>query len=513
MTFLTKKSFAALKASCFGCCSFPKGVARLGAFFTVVLKKSAQRLSACHFLKISKAKQNCIAVLCAFFFCVAAAFSQSVLYKPNFFNIWSDGGGSIYSWGGEVAANYFVWGEGGDARKKLGSAHYKLSFQKLTSTQEKLSFDANFFSLSIGYYWRFAGFDLEATHFGLSDFDFLYKKGDKSGRHREKFTQDSMKLDALKLSIPLFFNAPVGKVALDTFLSLGTGKSGDGDMYYFYGKFGVKDFINTGCAIFWSDEKYSLDPSCPLWEKNRKSSSIELNFSYTRANFNLLNNSNEGLGEACAHLFLAGVKGRAVALRRPKLLIEPGISFIAAIGDFDASVTSATQNYLFFPYKYFDAKGRANFFAFHAGVKSSLTLRRDQWIIGADYLLVGDFALDYKTKWLYKKSILYDGSAGSGKGGFFLPDWDYSSLFFLTMGYEHKFCFSKGKLRSDLSLAIKKTFLVPIKNALNTTSGASTPSSSPSSPSSSSSSINGNFVLSYLLSLFSVSLTWDFSHY
>lgn len=444
-----------------------------------------------------------------------------IQYSPVFFNIFNYDNQNAYIWGGVARGTL-------DIESGKGDVFFDVHCYRATSNFKRISFDAKIFSTNIGYMARYIGCSFGASSFDLRDASFVYKTG--SGKsHKEEFTQDDFLFNVGRAKIFVKFDN-IG-INLNSGLHFGAGLSDNGDMYYFYGK-GKIDWA-AGCEFGFKWNTYPI---------NKRQDLLQANFFYTRVNLALATNDDIGLGHGEFDLFFAklgykievakfGTKrnnkvtdntifeagnsnktfkngGYSIFINDTFMtgfFITPHFAALSLSGDFSARVTNETQMYLFFPYKWFNARGDLRATFCNAGADFLFNWTRDKFSVNLNYLFLADFSVDFKSSWLFKKNILFDGSNGAARGGFKMDDVSYNSLLFFAIGYEHRFYFSRHPNRyRHLSLFFNKTFLMPLDSGLGGSDKSSGGGGSSGSSSSSSPSISLQDVASYLLSLLEI---------
>lgn len=206
-------------------------------------------------------------------------------------------------------------------------------------------------------------------------------------------------------------------VALETNLIYACNDFSSGDLYYFYGKFN-----NT--ELFGGDIILSLPYDFELFGLAGKFLT------------DIKTNEDDFLGGATINAYSIFVAKKFYLPTKEEFFIKPFIGYLNINYSADCTLTTKTQTYIFFPYKYVGGKIKQDLGCISTGV--SLEYNRKGFKLSFDgvYGLVVQDSSNGIYAYKYKKSMFFDGSSDAGELD--MPDFSLCHLFALKINLSYE---------------------------------------------------------------------------
>lgn len=207
----------------------------------------------------------------------------------------------------------------------------------------------------------------------------------------------------------------------------------DGKYYWYNGKLGIPEFSDFG-----------------------------LSFENAKHQFNINYGTVEISGQNDESLDLGQIQGKNIFAQYRFLFNTRNCKFSSSVGygklfgDIKLTLNENNQQYLVFPYVYYNSVG--DFFGryFSVGLDFNYENKRFNICIDSESIFVFEQKGDIKTEWEYKKNMFFDGK--SGLENYSLDFFDNKGLVIVDVNGDWKINISK--LRCKLNFG--KTFVIPI---------------------------------------------------
>ena len=227
------------------------------------------------------------------------------------------------------------------------------------------------------------------------------------------------------------------KIKISPFVCLGKLHTTEGKFYWFNGKVGI--------------------PSISSFGTNVKINKNQFIGCYSKIKIAGFNYDDEILGNAIGSLLSINYK-RIINLG--DISISSGLGYGDFSGYLCLSLNQDNQQYLFFPYKFYDCQGNINLQYLNFDFGFEYKKKQFELLINTKYFLCLNQIGEANLTWEYKKNIFFDGSAGSesynleklAKNGVILID--------TKMAYDISIASKNCKIY------IKKPFLIPVLSTL-----------------------------------------------
>lgn len=227
------------------------------------------------------------------------------------------------------------------------------------------------------------------------------------------------------------------KIKISPFVCLGKLHTTEGKFYWFNGKVGI--------------------PSISSFGTNVKINKNQFVGCYSKIKIAGFNYDDKILGNAIGSLLSINYK-RIINLG--DISISPGLGYGDFSGYLCLSLNQDNQQYLFFPYKFYDCQGNINLQYLNFDFGFEYKKKQFELLINTKYFLCLNQIGEANLTWEYKKNIFFDGSAGSesynleklAKNGVILID--------TKMAYDISIASKNCKIY------IKKPFLIPVLSTL-----------------------------------------------
>lgn len=360
----------------------------------------------------TKALQKCFVFVCLCS-CIPL-FSHSFSASSNFTHIYSDSSGTSLFYNvhseGELSFPHF-------------SAGLTASYSRIYSSLENITAEANAFNAGIFAKTQFV--DFHANSFCLNARNLVLHIDDDYKIERSAVFGMSF---LLPIKLPPFTITPI--------FSFGTMKSENGDMHYFYSEPKIPLFYVAGaqCEV----ERLKI---ASLFV----SSDIDLYADEQNGSEKLIGSTVWAVGILSRYEFTI-----------KNFSIIPSLGFFHLDLKAKGTLTSQNQKYVLFPYKIFNLAGSAKVDALIFG--ANLTFEKSFFSLYADFtafLCINQTGF-YKTNYLYKKNLFFNGSKGSSSGEF--TGLKGNGIGFFTIATD----FSIPVKNMSIVLSPKKTFLIPL---------------------------------------------------
>ena len=223
------------------------------------------------------------------------------------------------------------------------------------------------------------------------------------------------------------------KIKISPFVCLGKLHTTEGKFYWFNGKVGI--------------------PSISSFGTNVKINKNQFVGCYSKIKIAGFNYDDEILGNAIGSLLSINYK-RIINLG--DISISPGLGYGDFSGYLCLSLNQDNQQYLFFPYKFYDCQGNINLQYLNFDFGFEYKKKQFELLINTKYFLCLNQIGEANLTWEYKKNMFFDGK--SGLENYSLDFFDNKGLVIVDVNGDWKINISK--LRCKLNFG--KTFVIPI---------------------------------------------------
>lgn len=341
-------------------------------------------------------------------------FSHSFSASSNFTHIYSDSSGTSFfcdvNAGGEVSFSNF-------------SAGFSGNYSRIYSSLEKISVSANFFDADAFVKTKFV--DFKASLFFLNADDLLlHLNADYKVEEARGFGMAFL----MPVKFPRFTIAPL--------FSFGNLRTQNGDMHYFYSEPKIPLFYAVGSKLEIEKLKFAM--------------------LYLFAEMDFYANEQTGFEKLIASDIWATGFFSNYEFAAKNLRIVPSFGFFHLDLKASGNLNSKNQNYLLFPFKFFNLAGNVKIDALVFG--ANLRFKKSFYEISADFtaVLCVNQTGRYDAEYLHKKNLFFDGSQGTYRGE--LKGLAGNGISFLTISAD----FFVPIKKSTLVLSPKKIFLIPM---------------------------------------------------
>lgn len=281
--------------------------------------------------------------------------------------------------------------------------------------------------------------------FFCCDFDFIYKSANMESKthflvpHLQDFFLDIQGKNFLfsknfsGLGVSQSFSIFINDFTISPYFQYLTLPTTLGEFYWFNGEFGIPNLFSTGII------------------GNLKNHQI--NFLYTSANINALNDTNEDLGNILAKNFFTKYK-YCFDFKQIKFSLATGYGYF--LGDIDLFFNNKNQRYLLFPYVFYNCKGYINAQYFLVGFDSIFSRKRFELNIKTNGVFCFNQTGIVNRDWKYKKNLFFDGTSGSEQKELDLIDEKGLLLIDVNSSYKFNIASTSNKLY------LQKTFVIPL---------------------------------------------------
>jgi len=211
--------------------------------------------------------------------------------------------------------------------------------------------------------------------------------------------------------------------------------SSSGAFHWFSGKIGIPKVVSTGLNFYISDH--------------------QINFLYTNAKINVLNDIDVAMGNLFGNNFFAEYKYNFNA---NQFLFSLFAGCGAFWGNLDLTLTKENQKFLLFPYNFYDCKGKINAQYVLFGCDFSYSNNNFGFelnsIVGFCLNQNGTINLD----WKYKKNLFFNGSSGSKQTN--IDFFNKKGVILLDVNTFYNFSFFSRPSK----IYLEKTFVIPLSN-------------------------------------------------
>lgn len=229
------------------------------------------------------------------------------------------------------------------------------------------------------------------------------------------------------------FGVKFGKVEISPYLIYGKIPETEGKFYWFNGKVGVPKIFGTGIEV-----------------KSHKNQFVGR---YGNAKISALNNDDDVLGEVFVDAWIFYYKR---LFEFGDFCISPEFGYGNLLGNIDLSLNKNNQQYLVFPYEFYNCIGDFVLHYLNFGLDAEYSKNHFAFSVNSKYFLpINQFGLA-NLEWKYKKNILFDGS--SGKEVYDLDFLNEKSVLLLDVNGSYNF----GIKKSLWKIEVSKPFIIPL---------------------------------------------------
>ena len=229
------------------------------------------------------------------------------------------------------------------------------------------------------------------------------------------------------------FGVKFGKVEISPYLIYGKIPETEGKFYWFNGKVGVPKIFGTGIEV-----------------KSHKNQFVG---SYGNAKISALNNDDDVLGEVFVDAWIFYYKR---LFEFGDFCISPELSYGNFLGNIDLSLNKNNQQYLVFPYEFYNCIGDFVLHYLNFGLDAEYSKNHFAFSVNSKYFLpINQFGAT-NLEWKYKKNILFDGS--SGKEVYDLDFLNEKSVLLVDVNGSYNF----GIKKSLWKIEVSKPFIIPL---------------------------------------------------
>lgn len=229
------------------------------------------------------------------------------------------------------------------------------------------------------------------------------------------------------------FGVKFGKVEISPYLIYGKIPETVGKFYWFNGKVGVPKIFGTGIEV-----------------KSHKNQFVGR---YGNAKISALNNDDDVLGEVFVDAWIFYYKR---LFEFGDFCISPEFGYGNFLGNIDLSLNKNNQQYLVFPYEFYNCIGDFVLHYLNLGLDAEYSKNHFAFSIKSKYFLpINQFGAA-NLEWKYKKNILFDGS--SGKEVYDLDFLNEKSVLLVDVNGSYNF----GIKKSLWKIEVSKPFIIPL---------------------------------------------------